>query len=423
MPCCSLPPPLPVFEYAKQCLSIPTTHGKTYCELFTSKNSKFKSDQPLPEDAVVLLVIHGLGGGSNHFNVSEIPPLLAQNDCIVVTFDLYSHGRSQILDNKTTPHDVDLFLTQIYDLIHHKDLPFHQKQKINMLGFSFGGFLLLNYLIKYHKNPSQPCCATNHCIHKVTFQSPWNGYVPSALRGLIRIPGLLPLFKPADMNFINNYHALRHILLHADREKKFATCIGEFLELLKNHDEEHAHHPMTTEVTDRQHTASEILFISGASKIDGAFFTGIAMKLHKAVMKDYEKKTAGDPNNAIKNKKQKNKKNRDPSEIPEYEKRFHVKICPKADHMTFVHETHLDVGEYYRKAISDFMLPKFSLKINDDPLPPPAEEEEEEEAPSMSPIHSKRKTHSIDSIDEGIAVKDTIIDEKEAESVESSQHS
>ena len=76
--------------------------------------------------------------------------MIAQNNGIAICFDLYTHGRTQILSNKATPHNLDLFLSQVHDIVHSPDLFLSRHSRFHMLGFSFGGWITLNYLLKYH---------------------------------------------------------------------------------------------------------------------------------------------------------------------------------------------------------------------------------------------------------------------------------
>lgn len=350
-----------MYEYSKKSLCLPTKHGNTYCEIYGPKQCELTPSTVLDDDIEVLLMIHGLGSGVPHWDISDIPSSLSENNCVVVTFDMYSHGKSQVLNNKEIPHDVDLFLDQIHDIIHHSELPFRNKKKINMLGFSFGGFLLINYLLKYHKHSSKPCCAMGHCVPKLIFQSPWSGSLPTViLRPLLYVPGMLPLCRPTDMAYIQSFPALRHILLYADKQKTYAQCIKEFVELLEHYDQE-AGVDGNTPVHDRQHTASEILFLSGSIEF---YFTAIANELYQAIMKYYYEKYEGKnyKKTFLKPRKASAKKNKLPIELKEYEKRFQFYICRGADHMTFVYHTNRRIGQYYRDLYRDFLVPKYSVK-------------------------------------------------------------
>lgn len=421
---CALPPPFPMFEFSKKCLSIPTTHGSTYCEIYYPNHLSYAQLPSLPQDSIeILVMVHGLGGSLRHFSDSDIPAALAQGNAIVVTFDLYTHGKSEVLSNKTIPHNTDIFITQLYDVIHSTDLFLHKYNRLHLLGFSFGGWTILNYLIKFHKNPSKPCCQINHCINKIIFQSPWNGNVP-LVRGLLHVPGALRLFRPSEMAYINDFQALKHILLYADREKKFHDCIEEFAELILNHDEwmktnyipsnnkpsnnnnnssplpgspshvsgvgktaalDGGNSMNSTLITDSlitvennlltnielHHTASEVLFLSGTTEF---FFTNIAKAIRNRILKAQKEKidkmeatSSSDNNNNNKNKKkqQQQKKKNNPA-YEELERRFPQRICRRADHLTFVNETNLAVGQFYRENICEFLLPKFHIDVTED---------------------------------------------------------
>jgi pimeloyl-ACP methyl ester carboxylesterase len=372
--------------------------------------------QSLSDDTEVLLMIHGLGGSCFHWSKSEIPSLLAQNSAVVICFDLYSHGRSSTLNDKEIPHSLDTYLQQVYDVVHSKDLPLHNKKHFNLLGFSFGGFLTLNYVIKYHKTPSCPCCSVNHSIPKIIFQSPWHGYLPGWFRGIISVPGVGPLFRPADMAYINDFHALRRILCQIDKEKKFKTSINELVELIENYDklaeeqqpgqqkhtvdeiaspdsathrdisstidstsspteeadgsrtiigslipekEASSDNGVTEKIVfDRtRETASQILFLCG--NIEG-YFNSIAKSIRTNILKKHQNYKH------LAEKKKKTSVNQFEQTKADFDRRFPWKLCKWADHMTFVHRTNRTVGEFYRETIRELILPKLSIELTDE---------------------------------------------------------
>jgi pimeloyl-ACP methyl ester carboxylesterase len=426
MSCCQLPPPFPLYEYQKKCLRVNTTNGSTYCEIFASNSVTLQQPlQSLPDETEVLLMIHGLGGSCFHWSKSDIPSLLAQNNVVVICFDLYSHGKSSTLNDKETPHSLDTYLQQVYDVVHSKDLPLHNKKHFNLLGFSFGGFLTLNYVVKYHKTPSCPCCSVKHAIPKIIFQSPWHGYLPGCFRGIISIPGVGPLFRPADMAYINDYPALRRILCHIDKEKKFKNTINELVELIENYDKLAEQQPEQQNLKADGVSASASLSTASpdsathldssspvdseskpAEEADGSrtiissfafekdqaddsicsdkivfdrtsetasqilflcgniegYFSSIAKSIRTNILKKHQNYKH------LSEKKKKNANSVNQSEQTEvdFDRRFPWKLCKWADHMTFVHRTNRSVGEFYRETIAEFIVPKLSIELTDE---------------------------------------------------------
>lgn len=291
----------------------------------------------------VVLLIHGLGGCSKHWEDSEIAPLLASRNCTVVCIDLYTHGKSEQLDNKRTKHTMELFLNQIYDVIHHPKLPLHSAKKIVMQGFSFGGFLTLAYIAKHHAGT--PCCQQCHTIHKAIFHSPWDGKVPLFLRMLIHVPGLLGLLRPADMQYIRSNRVLKEILLNISKHDDFTGHLNELLAIIRQNDQQKEQQTSSSTC----HNAEEMLFIAGSVEI---FFSKNAKQLHKITAKRNHK--------IAKQNKMK----------PEDDPHYRLRLCPCADHMTFVHCTEGAVGEYFRREIENFVCPSDLSNINVEVLEP-----------------------------------------------------
>lgn len=321
--CTQAVPPLAISDCNRRCFSVNTTYGRTYCEVYYPINKDLQNIYQNCSE--VVLMIHGLGGSCKHWSESEIPAVLASRDCVVVTFDLYTHGKSEQLNNRTTKHTLDLFLQQVHDLVHHKDLPIRNAERFVLHGFSFGGFITLNYFAKYHLGPScsTSCCDRGHQIHKVIFQSPWDGEIPCIVRGLIYIPGLLWMAKPNDMKYIRSNAALREILLNASKTSKFIDRLRSIVEYVKGNQ---SRNDQSDNETNGPHV--EMLFLSGCIEF---YFTKNTKKLHKHLA-------------FLDNEKQESS-------------RFKLRICNYADHMTFVHRTEGPVGAYYRKEVEDFLCP------------------------------------------------------------------
>eukprot|EP00601_Ochromonadales_sp_CCMP2298_P028803 CAMPEP_0173327990 /NCGR_PEP_ID=MMETSP1144-20121109/1913_1 /TAXON_ID=483371 /ORGANISM="non described non described, Strain CCMP2298" /LENGTH=231 /DNA_ID=CAMNT_0014272443 /DNA_START=46 /DNA_END=738 /DNA_ORIENTATION=+ len=220
-------------HYERTCFPIDTTHGHTYCEVY----KPFNTDGAIvePEVCKTYLMVHGLGGTTDHFAYCELPETLARQGYTVVSFDFYSHGRSTQLNCNEFPHNLDLFVTQLWDVVHSPALPIKGCGRFVAHGFSMGCFVLLNFCVR-HKlfdeplppseavagSPGRPGSlrkqfsrmssrgssvgagggsplSLSPAIHKIVLQSPWDGQIPYLLKGLVRVPGLLRLCKPSDM--------------------------------------------------------------------------------------------------------------------------------------------------------------------------------------------------------------------------------
>lgn len=353
--CCCTAPHISNFECQRCSVNVQTRAGRTYCTVYYPVGKTLANAAQTSSE--VVLLIHGLGGCCKHWEDSEIAPLLASKNCTVVCMDLFTHGKSEKLDNKLVTHDMDLFLTQIYDVIHHPQLPLLSAHKIVMQGFSLGGFLTLNYIAKYHGETA--CCKHNHVIHKAVFHSPWDGRVPFLLRMLIRTPGLLRLFRPSDMKYIRSNRALKEILLNISKHDKFSERVNDLLNILRKNDRHRGstllQNPASTGSNNTITSATsgnveEMLFIAGSIEI---FFSKNAKHLYNKVLKRHSP-TDG-------------KKVKDPN--------YRLRLCPGADHMTFVHCTEGAVGEYFRKELENFICPSYLSSINvdvHDLQPPPS---------------------------------------------------
>jgi hypothetical protein len=221
----------------------------------------------------------------------------------------HSVGQSQ------NPHNLDLFLQQVYDVVHHTQLPLLQSKRFIIHGFSFGAFITLNYFDKYHSSSSLTtsstsssttpvrCCEKGHTVHKLVFQSAWNGEIPLLVRPLLYIPGMLSLMKPNDMKDIHSIPALREILLNISSNNRFIEKVNSIA---------------------TKAPSVEILFLSGCVEF---YFTKNNKLMHRVLSSQW--------------------KNQQHS--------LHLRICKGADHLTFVHKTNSSVGEFYRDEVSAFV--------------------------------------------------------------------
>lgn len=309
MSCCSSSAaPIPIFTCQRDCLCITTSHGLTYCEVYRSRNK----DDNKEKESIPIVLVHGLGGSSRHWANSDIPAMLAESGFTVVCFDLYSHGKS---DTNKMSHTLDVFLTQLNDVIHHDELPVAKSKVFYLQGFSFGGFIVLNYLSRYHRHGCT-CCSAGHTIPRVVFQSPWHGHIPMFVKGLIYIPGLLRLCKPSDMDAIRSITALKQILLSIDKDNKFNDRIKDFGDIVR-----------AVDTTDANLTCENVLFFAGTRE---PFFYWTAKKLWNTA------KTSAISENRL--------------------RRYTYRLCKRADHMTFVHNCDGYVGDYYRKTLKEFYI-------------------------------------------------------------------
>jgi pimeloyl-ACP methyl ester carboxylesterase len=308
MSCCSSSAvPIPVFSCKRDCLSITTSHGLTYCEVYRSRRDDHNGKESIP-----IVMVHGLGGSSRHWANSDIPALLAESGFTVVTFDLYSHGKS---DTHKMSHTLDVFLTQLNDIIHHDELPVAKSKIFYLQGFSFGAFIVLNYLSKFHHNGCT-CCSGGHTIPRVVFQSPWHGQIPMLVKGLIYIPGFLRLCKPSDMDAIRSIEGLKQILLSIDKDNKFKDRMKDFGDIVKSVDS-----------VDANLTCENVLFFAGTRE---PFFYWTAKSLFNTA------KASAVSENKL--------------------RRYTYRLCKSADHMTFVHQYDGYVGDYYRQTLREFYM-------------------------------------------------------------------
>ena len=229
-------------SYSKVCAYVPTTHGKTYCEIYYPARSELlqHAAQTCEQPATVLMV-HGLGGSVDHFFESNLPVLLADNGHTVVCFDWYSHGKSTWLSSKKIKHNLDLFFSQLHDIIHCPQLPILKSNNFMAHGFSMGCFILLQYCVQFQpfecskSNAGELAVNPKHagpCLRKITLQSPWDGHFPLALRGLLYVPLLLRICKPSDMAQIKSIRTLKEILLWMDKGVNYSNSLDSFANLV-----------------------------------------------------------------------------------------------------------------------------------------------------------------------------------------------
>ena len=251
-------------SFTKICVFIKTTHGLTYCEVYypikPTENNENGSE--LKTASTTILMVHGLGGSVEHWQQSELPMMLANQGHTVICFDWYSHGKSTRHSSKTTQHNLDFYFSQLFDIIHSPELPILQSKSFVAHGFSMGCYILLEYCVRFKpfskRNKGTPPVAavntgtevvkqTNEkatithlpntsdihpVINKIILQSPWDGNFPSPLRGLLHVPLLLRLCKPADMAEIKSVRTLREILLSLNKGINYRQSLEAFADMV-----------------------------------------------------------------------------------------------------------------------------------------------------------------------------------------------
>lgn len=229
--------------HIKKCFSVSTTHGSTYCETYAPSDGTTTNTTPQ-----VILMVHGCGGSVDHYEQSGIPQLLANQGNTVVCFDWYSHGKSAQVPSKEIKHDLDLFFSQLHDVINSPDLPVSRSKVFAAHAFSMGCYIVLQYCVRYkpfqyHNSlvdttniqadagPPSPVINAGKqgpYINKIVLQSPWDGHVPYLLRGLIQVPLLLRLCKPSDMSGIKSMRTLKQLLLELDHNIDYKQSMEQF---------------------------------------------------------------------------------------------------------------------------------------------------------------------------------------------------
>lgn len=204
----------------KQCFHLKTSRGNTYCEMWGKENLKEKQETSSPSN--IILMIHGLGGSTGHWEESNIAPVLAKAGKLVICFDWYSHGKSTRIKNKKVEHNVDFFIDQLHEVINHEHLPIRGK-RFNLHAFSMGCYLTINYLIS-----NQAAISTIPMMDKLVLQSPWNGEITTSTRIFIKFPLALRIFKKTvDFRGIKSISTLKHIIVNLGSHKTFEDMIVE----------------------------------------------------------------------------------------------------------------------------------------------------------------------------------------------------
>jgi pimeloyl-ACP methyl ester carboxylesterase len=222
----------------KVCAFVPTTHGQTYCEVYSPAVSSLTPPKEPKSTAKVILMVHGLGGCVEHFNQSELPIFLADQGHTVVCFDWYSHGKSTALSSKTVAHNLELFHSQLYDVIHCPQLPILNSKGFVAHAFSMGCYIMLQYCVQYEPHICRSANSPRNAKHsgppitQVILQSPWDGHFPVALRCLLHMPLLLRICKPSDMADIKSVRTLKEILLWMDKGSKYTESLESFARLV-----------------------------------------------------------------------------------------------------------------------------------------------------------------------------------------------
>eukprot|EP01032_Pedospumella_encystans_P017734 gene17734-20204_t len=123
-------------------------------------------------------------------------------------------------------------MSQLDEVIHSPELPIAAAESFTAHGFSMGCYVLLQYCVRYSpfKNNVSPGSSSSAkpWVNKIILQSPWDGHVPAFLRGLIRVPLLLRIFKPWDMAGIKSINALKQILLKLDEKVDYRESMTSF---------------------------------------------------------------------------------------------------------------------------------------------------------------------------------------------------
>lgn len=131
---------------------------------------------------------------------------------------------------------MDLFVTQLHDVLTSQQLPLHRAKNVVLHSFSMGCYISLNYCVKYkpfkHCRPTETEKGVSPVISKLILQSPWDGSVASVVRALMHVPLLLRAVKPSDMSGIKSVKALKQILLHLDRDRSYRQLITQFAALI-----------------------------------------------------------------------------------------------------------------------------------------------------------------------------------------------
>jgi len=93
-----------------------------------------------PEDGPPVVLVHGFSVAS--YTWDHTAPALAQAGFRVLTYDLFGRGYS---DRPPGPYDLDLFTTQLNDLL----TALHFDQPVDVIGLSMGGYISAGFADRY----------------------------------------------------------------------------------------------------------------------------------------------------------------------------------------------------------------------------------------------------------------------------------
>ena len=377
--------------YQKKCFAINTTRGSTYCEVY----EPLKLDEAAAEqenvDKETILMLHGLGGTVKHWTDSELPSLLASKGNTVVCFDWYSHGKSTQVSSRDIPHDLNLFIQQLHDVIHSPQLPISKSKYIVAHGFSMGCYILLQYCVRYEpfshyleKEAATPATsavenATNEIflhlsdsgknavnssddgpngvdktgkltsphIHKLIFQSPWDGSFPTFLRLLVRVPLLLRICKPSDMNGITDINAFKQILLKFNHNVSYTASLDALSTAVVNGGKASANNADAKSLPIAGNAAAcSVLVIAGSREEP---FRITAKKIGTSVQNKLAPTITGAPAKA------KSLTTNCMKSGITADAQVHYKVCRYAGHMSFVKYQDGDIGKFFKTTVGDFV--------------------------------------------------------------------
>ena len=94
----------------------------------------FKNNKTIP-----LLFIHGVGLDHQMWE----PQIRSLNEFSILTYDILGHGKTPLKKDKVTLED---FSDQINSILSHHEIP-----KINLVGFSLGSLIALNFALSFQE--------------------------------------------------------------------------------------------------------------------------------------------------------------------------------------------------------------------------------------------------------------------------------
>ena len=94
----------------------------------------FKNNKTIP-----LLFIHGVGLDHQMWE----PQVRSLNEFSILTYDILGHGKTPFKKDKIT---LEEFSDQINSILNHHEIP-----KINLVGFSLGSLIALNFALSFQE--------------------------------------------------------------------------------------------------------------------------------------------------------------------------------------------------------------------------------------------------------------------------------